>query len=84
MAQAGIGRGESMEIKRIQDKYNNRKVWILKRSKCGHCYYNQENSGYKLNKGFRRTTRRFLIEIFGLGHIRFNACMLIYFYGRDT
>lgn len=52
-----------MEIKRIQDKYNNRKVWLLKHSKCGHYYYNQENSGYKLNKGFSRTTRHFLVEI---------------------
>lgn len=52
-----------MEIIRIQDRYNNRKVWLVKHSKCGHYYYNQNNSGYRLNKGFKRTTRRFLVEI---------------------
>lgn len=52
-----------MTITRIIDKYNPCKVWIIKRTKCGHFYVNQEISGKMFYKGYRRMTKRYIKEV---------------------
>lgn len=56
-----------MTITRVVDPYNSNKIWIIKKSKCHHYYLNQENSGRLLNKGFKRVTRKMLLDIGILG-----------------
>lgn len=41
---------------RIVDQYNPLKVWLIRKSNCGHYYLNQEVSGRVINKAFGRTT----------------------------
>lgn len=52
-----------MTIKRITDRHNARKVWIIKRYKCGHFYVNQEICGRVFYPAYRRLTKRFITEI---------------------
>lgn len=52
-----------MTINRIQDKYNSNKTWLVKRSKCGHYYVNQEICGRKFYTAYSRSTRRFLTAV---------------------
>ena len=49
-------------IKRIVDKYNTNKVWIIERTKCGHYYMSQEIDGVLFGKRVK-TTKKHLIEI---------------------
>lgn len=63
---------ETMEVIRIQDRYNDGKVWVIKRSACGHYYANQENYGYMLNKKFSKTTKKQL-ELLGIWGMRNNG-----------
>ena len=39
-----------MKITRIQDKYNDSKVWIIKKTKCRHYYLAQEIKGQQVCK----------------------------------
>ena len=45
------------------DKYNPTKKWLIKKTKCNHFYLNQENKGIKLNKGFVRVKKGFILDI---------------------
>lgn len=54
-----------MEIKRIQDKFNKNKIWIIKKYKCGHYYLNQEIYGISYYHGFQRVTKKYLKQILG-------------------
>ncbi len=54
---------KKVEVIEIQDKYNENKRWLVKKTSCNHYYFNQINSGYKLNKSFTKTTKRFLRDI---------------------
>lgn len=47
-----------------QDKYNSQKVWIIKRSKCGHYYINQKINGKMFYSKFQRKTLKFIKSIF--------------------
>lgn len=47
----------------VQDEWNDKKVWLIKRYKCGHYYFNQKIAGFKLNKMFLRTTKAYLKSI---------------------
>lgn len=51
-----------MTIKRIIDRYNSRKVWIIKRYKCGHYYLNQEICGRK-SHGFVRSQKWYIKQV---------------------
>ncbi len=55
--------GRKIEVLKIQDKYNPNKLWLVKKTDCNHYYFNQVNSGQKLNKRFTKTTRNFLVDI---------------------
>ena len=55
-----------MDITRITDTYNPNKVWVIKRTKCGHYYVNQEIYGRKFYSAFQRTTKRYIKEILPL------------------
>ncbi len=52
-----------MTITRIIDKYNPHKVWIIKRTKCGHFYVNQEICGRKFYTAFQRLTKSYIKEV---------------------
>lgn len=52
-----------MEIRIVQDKYNSNKTWLVKRSKCGHYYVNQEIYSMKFYTAYSRSTRRFLTAV---------------------
>jgi len=48
---------------RIVDKYNNRKVWLVRRDRWGHYHVNQVIHGRKFYSCFLRTTRKWLESI---------------------
>lgn len=45
------------------DKYNPTKKWLVKKTKCNHYFLNQENLNIKLNKGFVRIKKGFILDI---------------------
>jgi hypothetical protein len=47
-----------VKIYEIQDKYNPAKVWVIKRTKCGHYYVNQKIHGKMFYPKFSKTTKR--------------------------
>ena len=51
-------------VTRIQDKYNKNKIWIVKHDSWGHYYFNQEVCGKLHNKGFVRTTKKYINSVF--------------------
>lgn len=51
-----------MKIIRIKDQFNPNKVWIVKRSKAGHYWFNQDNYGQLLLKKFERVSGSKLAE----------------------
>lgn len=52
-----------MEILKIQDKYNNSKVWVIKKTACGHYFMNQEICGNMFYNRFTKTTKKHLKQI---------------------
>lgn len=48
---------------RITDKYNPKKIWLVRYYGCGHYFYNQEIAGKKFYKRYSKTTRKHLISI---------------------
>lgn len=48
----------------IQDRWNNRKEWIIKHYSTGHYYVNQKVGGKILNKKFTRMTKKQITAIF--------------------
>ena len=52
-----------MNIKRITDKYNEKKVWIIKRYKDGHYYVNQEICGKIMYSSYRRMSKKYIDTI---------------------
>lgn len=54
-----------MKVIRIPDRFNSRKVWVVKRYKSGNYYLNQEICSQTFYNGFVRVTRKFLAEILG-------------------
>ena len=52
-----------MKIALIQDKYNENKVWIIKKYKNRNIYYNQK-IGDKVVYNFSRTSKKFLKSVF--------------------
>ncbi len=51
------------KIRKVKDKFNNKKVWIVKKSKCNHYYLNQEICGLLFYSKFIRITKSFLTEV---------------------
>ena len=49
--------------RKIKDKYNDNKVWIIIRTKCRHYYFAQEICGKQYCKKVR-TTKKHLHELF--------------------
>jgi hypothetical protein len=49
-----------MKLIRVQDKYNLDKVWIIKRTKCGHYFLQQEIKGILFYSRFTRVTKKWL------------------------
>lgn len=54
-----------MKVIRIPDRFNSRKVWLVKRYKSGNYYLNQEICGQTFYNGFVRVTKKFLAELLG-------------------
>ena len=54
-----------MKINRITDRYNDKKVWLIKRYRSGNYYINQEICGRTFYDGFVRTTAKQLAGIIG-------------------
>ncbi len=54
-----------MNITRVQDRWNDKKVWLIKRYRSGNYYINQEICGRTFYDGFVRTTAKHLVEIIG-------------------
>ena len=52
-----------MKIALIQDKYNENKIWIIKKYKNRNIFYNQK-IGDRVLYNFSRTSKTFLKEIF--------------------
>ena len=57
------GFGFTLKIALIQDKYNENKIWIIKKYKNRNIYYNQK-IGDKTLYNFNRTSKKFLKSIF--------------------
>lgn len=53
-----------MKVTEIKDKYNPEKIWIIKRSKCGHYYINQKICGKVFYSRFQRVTKSLINGIF--------------------
>lgn len=51
-----------MTIKRITDRYNSQKIWIIKRYADGHYYLNQEICGRK-SHGFVRSQKWYIKQV---------------------
>jgi hypothetical protein len=58
-----------MKIIRIKDRYKSIKAWVIKKTNCGHYYYNQEIKRQTALKTFSRTTRKFLRNMLNLDNI---------------
>ena len=43
-------------IKEFQDKYNNNKIWVIKRTPCRHYYINQKICGRLFYPAYRKVT----------------------------
>lgn len=54
-----------MKITRIQDRWNDKKVWLIKRYRSGNYYLNQQICGRTFYNGFVRTSAKHLAEIIG-------------------
>jgi hypothetical protein len=52
-----------MKIIEIQDNFNPAKVWVIKKTKCGHYYLNQKIWGRLFYHSFQRTTKKWLYEL---------------------
>lgn len=55
--------GNSPYEAEIQDAWNNRKIWLVKYTKCRHYCINQMIAGKKVNKGYTRTSKAHVMEI---------------------
>lgn len=54
-----------MKIIKVQDKYNDNKVWVIKKTDCNHYYWNQEINGRLYYKSFCRTTLKYINSVLG-------------------
>ena len=52
-----------LKIALIQDKYNENKIWIIKKYKNRNVYYNQK-IGDRVIYNFSRTSKKFLKSVF--------------------
>lgn len=50
-------------IKEYQDKYNNSKVWVVKRTACRHYYLNQKINGKLFYPRFQRVSLAHIKDI---------------------
>jgi hypothetical protein len=48
--------------KRVIDIYNEKKIWIISKSKCRHYYFQQEVGGRVISKKVR-TTKKHILDI---------------------
>ena len=55
--------GLNLKIALIQDKYNENKIWIIKKYKNRNVYYNQK-IGDRVIYNFSRTSKKFLKSLF--------------------
>ena len=51
------------KISEYQDKYNPNKVWIIKKTPCGHYYINQKICGKLFYSSYRKVTLSFIRDI---------------------
>ena len=52
-----------LAVKRYTDICNSSKVWLVKRSKHGHYFLNQEVDGVILNSRYKRTTLKHIKQL---------------------
>lgn len=53
----------AVNVQEIIDKWNDKKIWLVKRYGCGHYYFNQSIAGHVLNKNYTKTTKAYLKSI---------------------
>lgn len=58
---------KSTKIIEIQDKYNPKKSWVIKRSPCRHYYINQKICGKMFYSRFLRVSKSFINSILNNG-----------------
>ena len=51
------------KISEYQDKYNPNKIWIIKKTPCGHYYINQKICGKLFYSSYRKVTLNFIRDI---------------------
>ena len=54
-----------MKVCEVQDKYNNDKTWVIKKTKCGHYYINQKIKGRFFYPRFQRVSLSFIHQVIG-------------------
>ncbi len=52
-----------MSITKVVDRYNQNKIWLVKKYSSSNYYINQSISGRTFYKAFRRTTKKHLKDI---------------------
>lgn len=52
-----------MKIIEIRDKYNPKKIWIIKRTPCRHYYINQKIYGKIFYPCFQRVSKTFINNV---------------------
>lgn len=54
-----------VKISEIQDKYNENKIWVIKKTKCRHYFLNQKINGNLFYSSFQRVSLSFIHNILG-------------------
>ena len=49
----------------MKDRYNSDKTWLIKRTECGHYYWNQRICGSVFYNSFTRTTLDHIGQVLG-------------------
>lgn len=57
--------GNSSYLVEVLDAWNERKIWLIKHTRCGHYSLNQMVAGKKISKRFTRTRKFHVKEIIG-------------------
>ncbi len=54
-----------VKISEIQDRYNENKIWVVKKTKCRHYFINQKINGKMFYSSFQRVPLSFIHNILG-------------------
>lgn len=54
-----------IKVSEIQDKYNENKIWVVKKTECRHYFLNQKINGKMFYPSFQRVSLSFIHSILG-------------------